>query len=148
MRPEPRLLFGHDAQVAEWVAARLPDHTGFDDKVTALGIVDSAGYRVLAGVVYHDFAPVAKTMAMTIASESPLFATRGTIKALLHYPFVQQDCFKVWATTPLTNKRAQRFLSKVGFKREGILRHQFGPKKHAVFFGLLKSEFFSIYGQS
>ncbi len=85
-------------------------------------------------------------MAMSIASESPMFATKGTIRALLHYPFIQQGCQKVWATTLHTNTKAERFLRKVGFVREGILRHQFGHKKHAAFFGLLKSEYLALYG--
>jgi RimJ/RimL family protein N-acetyltransferase len=146
MRPEPRLLHGHDEQVAEWVSKTLPDHDGFASDVRSIGIFDAGGSRILAGVVYHDYRPAAQTCAMTIASESPMFATKGTIRALLSVPFEQFGCFKVWATTRAGNAKAQRFLSKVGFVREGILRHQFGPKDHAWFYGMTKPEFAKLYG--
>lgn len=146
MRAEPRLLFGHDAQVADWVARTLPDHDGFAPDVTALGVFDAAGSRVLAGVVYHDYRPTQQTCSMTIASESPMFATRGTIRAMLSVPFEQYGVFKVWVTTRGDNAKAQRFLKKVGFVREAILRHQFGPKIHAWVYGMTKPEFAKMYG--
>ncbi len=146
MRPEPILLHGHDEQVAEWVSKSLPDHDGFNGDIRALGVFDGAGSRILAGVVYHDFAPKPRTCSMTIASESPMFATRGTIRAMLSVPFEQFECFKVWVTTRADNTRSHRFLSKVGFTREAILRHQFGPKAHAWFYGMTKPEFARKYG--
>jgi len=141
MRPEPRLLTGHDEQVAEWVSRTLPDHDGFAPDVRALGVFNAAGSRIIAGVVYHDYQPRAKTCGMTIASESPMFATRGTIRAMLSVPFEQFGCFKVCAMTRADNVKAQRFLKNVGFVREAILRHQFGPKIHAWFYGMTKPEF-------
>lgn len=149
MRPEPKLLFGHDAQVAEWVSRSLRQygrHRGFDPDCQAIGVFDGAGTRLLAGVVYHDYYDDEEICAMTIASESPMFATKGTIRALLSVPFEQFKCFKVWASTRSDNARAQRFLSKVGFKREAILRHQFGPKIHAWVYGMTKPEFTARYG--
>lgn len=148
MRKEPRLLFGHDAQVAAWVSQRLTEYggTGFG-KCTAIGIFDGDGSRVIAGCVYFDYHEKLQTLGMAIASDSPMFATKGTIRALLHYPFEQLGVFKVWATTLHTNAKAERFLKKVGFVREGILRHQFGPKRHAAFYGLIKPEYLKTYGK-
>lgn len=153
MRSQPRLLFGHDKDVAEWVESRLaPAGLGHAPRgeFSTIAVFDEARGKVLAGVCYHFFETHddgTKSMAMTIAADSPMFATRGTIKALLHYPFEQLGCFKVWATTIHTNERAQRFLKGVGFVREGILRHQFGYKRHAAFWGLTKPEYLSRYGK-
>jgi RimJ/RimL family protein N-acetyltransferase len=147
MRQEPRLLFGYDEDVAKWVSQRLAENggTGFG-KCTAIGIFDGSGSRIIAGCVYFDYQPNAGTIGMAIASESPMFATPGTIRALLHYPFEQIGAFKAWATTLHTNERSQRFLTRVGFVREGILRHQFGQKRHAAFYGLIKPEYLRKYG--
>ncbi len=146
MRPEPRLLIGHDEQVAEWVSRTLPDHGGFAPDVRAMGVFDASGSRILAGVVYHDYQPRFRSCAMSIASESPMFATRGTIRAMLSVPFEQYDCFKVNAMTRADNMKAQRFLKHVGFVREAILRHQFGPKIHGWVYGMTKPEFTARYG--
>lgn len=146
MRPEPILLTGHDEQVAEWVSKSIPDHDGFSPEVKAMAVFDAEGTRIIAGVVYHDYKPRERTCAMTIASESPMFATRGTIRAMLSVPFDQFDCFKVCAMTRADNTRAQRFLKKVGFVREAILRHQFGPKLHGWVYGMTKPEFAKKYG--
>ena len=145
MRAEPTLLFGYDADVAAWVARSLPNHNGFAPESKALGVFDAAGARILAGVVYHDYQPHEQTCSMTIASESPMFATRGTIRAMLSVPFEQYGVFKVWVSTRADNAKAQRFLAKVGFVREAILRHQFGPKIHAWVYGMTKPEFIKKY---
>jgi RimJ/RimL family protein N-acetyltransferase len=48
--------------------------------------------------------------------------------------------------TRADNMKAQRFLKHVGFVREAILRHQFGPKIHGWVYGMTKPEFTARYG--
>jgi RimJ/RimL family protein N-acetyltransferase len=146
MRAEPILLHGHDEQVAEWVSKTLPDHDGFASDVRAIGIFDAGGSRILAGVVYHDYHARSQMCGMTIASESPMFATRGTIRALMSVPFEQFGCFKVCAITRADNKKARKFLEHVGFIREVPLRHHFGRKRHGWLYSMTLPEYRRKFG--
>lgn len=151
MRREPTLLFGHSELVAQWVLERIPDVQTFG-KCEAIGVGNAETGRLYAGVVYHDYQAAFETINMSIASISPMFATRGTIRALLHYPFEQMGCNLVAAVARSTNEKSIRFLMGtgkrpgVGFKRDGILRHRFGQGVHAVTFSMTRNEFRKIYG--
>ena len=140
------LLFGHDDQIAGWVAQRIPHMHGkpFVD-FSAIGVTHAGG--LIAGVVYNELYPEYRTLQLSMAAESPKWARRGIIKALLHYPFEQLEINKLWTATPHTNERAIRFNLGIGFKREAVLRHHFGPKSHSVICSMLKSEYRRRYAE-
>jgi RimJ/RimL family protein N-acetyltransferase len=139
-----RLIFGQDEAVARWVGSYIP-HMGATIKdFSAIGVADANG-RPVAGVIYHDFIRDYGTIQLSMAATSPRWAQKGIIKALLHYPFEQLGCNKVWTATPHTNERAIRFNRGLGFKQEGVLRHQFGKGVHAVVCGLLRNEYRTLF---
>jgi RimJ/RimL family protein N-acetyltransferase len=137
-----RLIFGQDAAVAEWVSRRIPYITSFKDFV-AIGVAD--GNRPIAGVVYDTWQPEYRTMQVSVAAIDPRWAQRGVLRALLHYPFEQMGVYKLWSAMAAENERALKFNRGIGFKRDGILRHQFGPKKHAVFTSMIEPEYRKRY---
>lgn len=126
------LIYNHDAVIAEWVLARIPHAAeGGFGKCKAIGVINEGG-ALIAGVVYHDWAPKFRTMAASIAASTPRFATPETIRAFLRYPFVGSDVFKLWMFTPLDSARTLRFVKGLGFKQEAVLRHHVGENRHAV----------------
>lgn len=143
MKPRA-LIFGHDAAFAGWAANRL-EHVGAQGFGPCVAIGVSTGVtetdRLLAVVVFHDFQVRAKTVQISCASVSPMWAHPDTLRALLRYPFEQLDCFKVWVAIPHTNERAIRFNEHaLGMRREAVIRHQFGPKLHAHILGMTRHE--------
>ena len=60
---------------------------------------------------------------------------------MLAIPFDQYRANKVWTCIPADNERAIRFNVGIGMVREAVLRHQFGPKRNAVVFGMLAREY-------
>ena len=138
------LVFGADQQVARWVADHIPDVDDFGP-CSAIGIETD---RLIAGMVYHDYQPRFGTVQISMAATTPIWARRDIITALLSYPFDQLDCFKVWTTTALDNERALKVNEHVGFKREAVLAHQFGHKRHAVIMRMLKPDYLKRYGDS
>jgi RimJ/RimL family protein N-acetyltransferase len=144
----PTLLFGHDQSVADWVAERLPHlgSCGFKE-CSAIGVV-GAGGKPLAGVVYHDFQPECGTIQISMAADSPVWAQKGTIRALLHYPFIQLGAFKAWIAVALDNTKGLKTFRHVGFRREAVLAHQFGRRKHAVILRMLQPDYIKIYGET
>lgn len=131
-------------RITEWVAERIPAAAGIGFGPShSIGVVIEG--RVASGVVFHDWQPRQGTIQLSIAAENPRWASRANIRAILSYPFDQIGAIKVWAVIPHTNERVVRFAKALGFKQEGMLRHQFGVGIHAVFVGLMANEYYKQY---
>lgn len=137
------IIYGHDKEVASWVAQRI-GATSFDP-CTALGVV--SGGRLICGVVYSDYHPEHRTIQLSIAADSPMWARKDTIAQLLFYPFGQLRVYKAWVAVKMDNIRSIKTSAHIGFKREGILAHHFGPKQHAVISRMLEPDFWRLYGK-
>ncbi|MBM3450560.1 MAG: hypothetical protein FJX78_06200 [Armatimonadetes bacterium] len=134
----------------EWVASRIP-HVGVGKSFgpsLAVGVASglSASARLYAVVIFHDWQPAALTAQASMAAASPLWATRGIIRALFAIPFFEWGANKVWVAIPHANERAIRFNKGIGMKQEAVLRHQFGHNSHAVICSMLRREFNHRYG--
>jgi RimJ/RimL family protein N-acetyltransferase len=146
MRKEPKLVLGCDDAVAAWVSARIPHMYGGEfGACVAIGVLDEDRGKVLAGFVLHDYQPQMGTIQLSMAAESPFWATKGTIRAILHIPFEQYGCYKVWTATPHLNNMALKVNEHIGFKREATLAHHFGKAKHAVICRLLEPDYRKIF---
>lgn len=134
-----RLIFGHDAELVSWVRDRIP-HVSVEGSFgpsVAIGVSDGAS--LLGAVIYHNYAPMYRSVEISMAADSPRWATRGIIAALLHYPFVQLGCQRITTAIPKRHKRARRFNEGLGFKLEGTIRKGFG-NDDACLYGLLRDE--------
>jgi len=140
-----RLVFGKDASVAKWVAKRISfvGERGFGN-CKAIGVEDKDG-NAMCGVVYHDWQPQFKTMAFSIAAESPRWAHRAIIHQLFAYPFEQVMVEKLWTATPSTNKSALRLCKGVGMTQEATLYKHFGTD-NAIINRMMRKDFIRLYG--
>lgn len=134
---EERLFCG------EWVARRIaiPGITGAADFIPYEALCVLADERLVAVVLYHAYQPSRRTIEMTIAADSPLWATRRTILALLEYPFEQLQVNRIGAGVSHRNPRAIRLDKGVGFREEGVLRDAFGPGHHMVVLRMLRADY-------
>lgn len=133
-----KLVLGHDAEVAAWVASRLyyVGQDGFGpNRAVGLALND----ELIGGVVYHDYRPSCKDIQMSIAATTARWATPGTVRWLLAFPFFQYGCQRVTALVPRKNKRSRRFNEGIGFKLEGVVRRGFG-NDDCMIYGMLKTE--------
>ena len=146
MKARNDLVFGQDERVAAWVAKQLP-HVGAAGfgPCRAIAVMGADG-RALAGLVYHEYNEQAGTVQLSMAAESPMWATRGTIRALLSVPFEQFKCFKVWTATPHGNARALKVNEHIGFKREATLAHHYGRGNHAIICRMLAPDYTRRFG--
>lgn len=135
-----RLVLGRDAEVADWVARRIP-HLGSGaafGPCAAIGVASEAG-DLLGGVVFSNWLPACRSVEASFASDTPRWLTRRIVRAILAYPFDQLGCQRITAVTPRRAKAARRFLDAFGFKREGLVRKGFGDDD-AMVSGMLKRE--------
>ncbi len=129
------LVFGMDEFVAKWVAQRVPLFTPNPGQYVSIGIAQ--GQRLLAGAVYHDY--TTNGIGMTLAADSPRWATKGNIASLLRYPFEQLKVRRITVCAARKNKRSRKLIEGVGFKLEGVIREGFG-KEDAILYGMLRRE--------
>lgn len=76
-----------------------------------------------------------------IAGEG-MWATPDVIQAFFAYPFEQLKVRRLWAVVDASNKTCQRFMHKLGFVREGVLREA-ADDGDRFLYSLLRTE----YGQ-
>lgn len=131
-----RILTGIDEYVARWVIARLGAGEIPAPPYSAVGFADESGLR--CGVIYHEYRKI--DIRIVMAADSPKWATRGTIRNILAYPFLQLGCRRVTAVIAKKNKRSRRLVEGVGFVLEGGLRRAMGDGDMACLYGMLAEE--------
>jgi RimJ/RimL family protein N-acetyltransferase len=138
------LVFNASELLAAWCASRIP-HVGEGDfgPCQAIGIAAGPGLvaELYAVAVFHDWQEGSRTIQVSMAARSPKWATAGTLRALLHYAFVQLHASKLWVAIPHDNARAIRFNKGIGMKQEAILREHFALRRHAVILSMLRREY-------
>jgi RimJ/RimL family protein N-acetyltransferase len=140
-----RLVVGHDVPMASWAVEQIPHVSDLDaiGPFAAVGVEDRG--ELVAACIYHRWVPEYASCELTFAAQSPRWATRGTIKAILAVPFEQFGCFSVGAVIPHTHERARKFVRGIGFTQEGVRRHGFGPKSHAVLYSMTRPEYERLF---
>ena len=125
-----------DGSIAEWVRVRLPLQLEFGECI-AVGIQDDEGI-LQAGVVYYNYCN--RNIEISIASNTPRWATKENISGILRYPFINLDCRRVTAVTSRKNDHVRSFLKRIGFMHEGTL-HDALDNDDAVIYGMTKKFF-------
>lgn len=116
-----QLIFGQHELVAGWVS----------DKIGALisppysTIGAARDDKLIGGAVFNGWN--GHNIEITLASEGCL--TRGTIRAVYHYLFVQSRAGRVSAHTRRSNKIMRAMFPRLGFEFEGIAKRYYGPTK-------------------
>lgn len=115
----------HRATLAKWASERLDD-CEFGQPFSALGVFRDgqiaavAVYAGFRGRPDHDF-----QCEISMAADSPRWATPDTIHFILHYGLVNLGCRRMTAITKAKNRRVHKLLSGVGFVKEGYHRDMF-----------------------
>jgi RimJ/RimL family protein N-acetyltransferase len=141
------LLYGHDAEVALWVARRIPftqRRLARDPTIPPFGLCVAIGVlnsrrELVAGTVFHGYDPDCRSIEVSCAGTSRVWARPEIVRAILRYPFETAHCQRCTAVTPRKATSPRRFLEALGFKREGSIRRGFGDD-NAIVYGLLAEE--------
>ena len=134
-----RLVLDQGPGVAQWVEARIPHMNGQPfGPSSAIGVVTDAGVPI-AGVVFHDYQPQYANAMISVASDTPRWLTKRLITGIMRVPFVQYGLNRLTAITPPGEISVSRFLTKFGFRREGVVRLGLG-NQDAVIWGLLPTD--------
>lgn len=121
------VLFGFDDLVARWVRRRIK---GFMPELNAraLGVVRHG--ELVAGVVYERFNGV--HLEVSIAVDSPLWASRKALAHLFGYPFHQLGCEAISVIVPSTNLASLNLATKLGFQPEAFIKFAAPDGSHLI----------------
>lgn len=129
------VVYGNDELVANFVKANAPHANNGFEKYVAIGVVDDG--KLIAGCVYNEFR--GHSIHVSIASTTPRWANRTTLRAFFGYPFGQLQVKRLTAYTGKSMSGVRRFLERLGFVEEGNLRCGF-EDDDCVVYGMLREE--------
>ncbi|HEV7321589.1 MAG TPA: GNAT family N-acetyltransferase [Ensifer sp.] len=121
-----RLLWGGEGDpaanqvIADFVSAHIPGCSrGFAD-FTTMGVLDNAA--LVAGVVYHNYAPEAGVIELSAASTSKRWLTRPVLRAMFGYPFDEIGCQMIVLRVSERNAGMIAIAERFGFSPHRIPR--------------------------
>jgi hypothetical protein len=114
-------LFGEDEFVADYVSQQIG--LSIHPPYTAIGFVNP-DRGLFGGAVFNSYNGA--NIEITVYCPN---VSRGIIRAIVRYGFVQLGCLRMTAKTRRSNKRTCRVLPKIGFQFEAAQRNFFGPQK-------------------
>ncbi len=127
-----RLLHGHDATVAEFVAKLSPiEQPVWVEPYWALGIIRDDGALVGGAVFSELHAPAGRVQLSGAALSAHVFGPQ-IVAEIGDFGFGQLKAFRIWARTSVDNRRARKFLKHCGFIEEATQAHWYGEGRHAI----------------
>lgn len=109
-----------NAGIAAFVASHIPGcERGFANFKT-MGVIKDG--KLIAGVVYHNFAPEAEVIELSAAAVNRLWLTRPVMKAMFSYPFDELGCQMAVLRVSELNTTMVRIALAYGFKSHVIPR--------------------------
>lgn len=136
----PVCIPDEDNVVLQWTAEQLQREVEEYQPCSAVGIM--MGDELIAGLIYNNFREyeTGSMIDISIASVSPRWATRRTLREIFSYPFVQLQVDRLQAVTARTNHAARKLLKRVGFRHEGVMRRSWDGQEDAFLFSMLPEE--------
>jgi len=123
----------------DWCGARLG--CSFAAGSVAIGV--ARNNDLLAVAVFENYRTSnGKPLSIecSIAADSPRWITKGTVRAILSYPFLQLGVQRITALVHETNERSVKFLNGLGFVREGYIRDALENGAGVYITGMLRAE--------
>ena len=116
-----QFLYGRDAEIAEFVAGRVPvSGSDFGKNFKAIGVIKNGVF--VAGAVYHHWNREHETIAMSLAATNPRWMTRFALHRILDFPFNECGCQMLLAQVLASDFRTQHQLARAGFGFDKIRR--------------------------
>lgn len=132
-----RFIYGQDAMIARWAAARIGAGGGFPNDAAAIGMERNG--NLVAATIWHCFER--HNCLMSVASSgSRLWLTREFRFRSFAYPFLQLGLPRVTSKADEGNEASVKLTLHMGFKIEGRLRKAAPDGRDDIVFGMLKEE--------
>lgn len=134
-----KIIYGENERVAAWATGQITKPMGslchtFLPPYTALGLADDTG-RIRGAVVLTGF--TGAEIELSVYGRGCW--TRRVIRAVFDALFNTMLCARVTVHVRASNREAEDLASRLGFKREGIVRRKYG-NEDGILMGMLREE--------
>lgn len=129
--------FSQDPEYLD-IAADIIGIPGFDPERTYTIAIFDDDCEFQAVVLYNSYKEM--NVEMHIASVSPKWATKGVLKVLFTYPFLELGVQHITAAVRENNHKARDMVGRIGFKQEGELRQFYDTGESDILYGMIKDE--------
>lgn len=130
------------ALIAWHVEKMTPLHCSFLPGAVAVGVAN--GGELLSVTVFDNYRTdddgTPSNVECSIASISPRWVNKGTVRGILSYPFCQLRVRRVTCLIGSKNLRSLKFCEGLGFEPEGWVRQARGPDEDIIVMGMLREE--------
>lgn len=127
------LVYGRDQELAHWAG----EHLGIADFGLCVSIGVEHRGKIVAAAIFHQYRH--PNIEITFVTSSPRWASKGAVRGILAYPFLQLRCKRVTAIARADNRQARAFLERLGFVLEGYHPDVF-VTGDAVTYGMLAKD--------
>ena len=128
-----RILLYADEYVAGWMAERMGET--IIPPYTAFATVSADG-QLMAGVLFNQF----NEGSVEVSLYAPRHVSRGLLRAAAAYAFRDLQCNRITARTRASSLSVQKFIERVGFRKEGVIRSYYRSGEDSILYGMLRSE--------
>ncbi|MGI9489349.1 MAG: GNAT family N-acetyltransferase [Geminicoccaceae bacterium] len=136
----PTTVSGIDGLIGDWVTDQLDLPAGSLSPCAGIGVT----YRgsLIAGVAFNNYRPYQSGAVIdaSIAATSPRWATRTVLRDFFSYPFAQMKVTRLQVVCRKSNKHARKFVTRLGFRMEGVARRLWDGKYDAVVYSMMPDE--------
>lgn len=123
--------------VTEFVCEGLKEEGVWLGKHMTLGITRKE--KLIAGVIFNDIRPFIDVW-LTIYTKDKHWCNKRVLRAIFYIAFNFLGCRRASVRIDAANKKSQKLVERLGFKKEGVLR-QFENNGHdGLVYSMLKNE--------
>lgn len=126
-----------DGSIFRWVCEGLKDNPEEYGSNITLGIF--LHNRIIAGVVFNSIRQN-RDVWLSIYSENKRWCNRRVLRLIFDFVFDKINAERASLLVSKDNEPSLRLVEKLGFVREGLLRHYRNNGKDCYIYGMLKTE--------
>lgn len=126
-----------DGSILNWVCQGLGDNPLEYGTNITLGIY--LENKLIAGVIFNDIRPN-RDVWLSIYSENKKWCNRRVLRLIFDFVFDKINAERASLFVSKDNEPSLNLVEKLGFVREGLLRHYRNNGKDCYIYGMLKSE--------
>ena len=124
-----------EAALFKWIDNRLGTEVMRDGSLITGVVVDK---ELVAAWVFHDYR--GHVIDISLASISPRWCTKQSLRAIFHYAFNDADVVRFQAVCHRRNKKMRKLFKGLGFREDCILKKGFDGERDAVLYSMLRDE--------
>ncbi|MBP5215817.1 MAG: GNAT family N-acetyltransferase [Alphaproteobacteria bacterium] len=132
--------------ISRWVCRGLNENSEWLGENITFGF--AYNNRMVGGLIFHDYTPH-RDVWWTIYSCDKHWCNRITLRRMFAVAFEYLDCRRINLLVSESNSHCLDFVQRLGFKKEGLLRHYRENGENCHILGMLREEcpWFNFLGE-